>query len=228
MKERTFLANAAHELRTPLNSANGFVEMVLDGVAGDLSERQREMLSYAHLAIGQLATLVEDVLFLARMDNGEIHLRLTSVDPATILARAIDGIREQLQQKNIAIVQTQGEHPGTIQADGERLRLGIAGLLRGALALIPPNGELVVSTATRETRFCIEIALVGVRLNASDLRHLFDRFSQPHPLGADRAAYLGLGLAIAQATAGLHGAAVHATTDDGNVTLHYEVPLSLS
>src|SRR5690348_345716 len=83
-RERSFLSNAGHELRTPLHSANGFVEMVLDGLAGSLNERQQEMLSHAHTAIGQLGTLIEEVLFVARSDNGEILFHPSPVDPSTI------------------------------------------------------------------------------------------------------------------------------------------------
>src|SRR5690348_4700901 len=102
-RERSFLSNAGHELRTPLHSANGFVEMVLDGLAGPLNERQQEMLSHAHTAIGQLGILIEDVLFLARSDNGEILYRPSTVDPSAILTCAVDCVREQADRERVTI-----------------------------------------------------------------------------------------------------------------------------
>ncbi len=225
--ERTFLANAAHELRTPLHSANGFVEMVLDGLAGSLNERQREMLGYAHISIGQLTVLIEEILFLARADSGELALHLTNVDPAATLTHALDSVREQLRENTITLTRTTAETPTTIRVDGERLREGLAGLLRAGIALMPPEGVMTVATSTHEQMLKFEVTLAGVQLNATDLSHLFERFYQPRPLGADRSAHPGLGLVIAQTTAGWHGGNVHATSapDDGSLVLCYELPL---
>lgn len=226
-KERTFLSNAAHELRTPLHSANGFMEMVLDGMAGPLNERQSEMLTYAHIAIGQLSSLVEDVLFVARADSGELLAHLSTVDPVSILGRALDSVRELARENNVTLALRESALPPTIQADGERMRDGLAGLLRGGLALMPSGGAMFVDVKAHENQLEVAATLERVRLSATDLRHLFDRFYQPRPLGADRSAHLGLGLVIAQITAGWHGGVVRAeTTSDGNVILRYETLLS--
>lgn len=227
VNERTFFADAAHELRTPLHSANGFVELVLDGMAGSLNERQQEMLGYAHLAIGQLATLLEEVLFLARADTGEFVPHRSKVNPATSLAQAVKSIRERLREKNITLTQTTTELPATIHADGERLREGLAALLRGGLALAPTGGTIAVSASADESMLRWNVTLQDVRLDASDTRHLFDRFYQPRPLGADRAAPPGLALAIARLTAEWHGGTVRSdSADDGSLVLYYELPLS--
>ena len=228
-RERSFLSNAGHELRTPLHSANGFVEMVLDGVVGSLNERQQEMLSYAHIAIGQLGILIEDVLFLARSDSGEILYRPSTVDPSAILTCAVDCVREQAEGQLVTISRQDRELPAAIQADGERLREGLTGLLRGALAMMPSDGAMTVVAAVREYSLVFEVTPDQVRLNATDRRHLFERFYQPHPLGADRSTHLGLGLVIAQITAQWHGgiARIDAATD-GSVKLCYELPLNCS
>lgn len=226
-RERSFLSNAGHELRTPLHSANGFVEMVLDGLAGSLNERQQEMLSYAHTAIGQLGTLIEDVLFLVRSDNGEIQLRPSTEDPSTILTCALDCVREQADEQHVTLSRLDLELPAAIQADSERLREGLSGLLRGGLAMMPPDGSMAVVITTREDRLLFEVTLDQVRINATDRRHLFDRFYQPRPLGADRSAHLGLGLVIAQTTAQWHGGQVRVdSAADGSVMLCYELPLN--
>jgi signal transduction histidine kinase len=222
-KERTFLANAAHELRTPLHSANGFLEMVLDGMAGPLNERQSEMLTYAHTAIGQLATLIEDVLFLARADSGELLPHPSTADPAMILGRALDSVRELARESNVTLELRETLLPPSIQVDGERLREGLAGLLRGGLALMPSGGVMFVDVSEQENQLEVAVTLEHVRLSAADLRHLFDRFYQPRPLDAERSTHLGLGLVIAQITARWHGGGVRAeTTQEGNVILRFE------
>lgn len=228
-RERSFLSNAGHELRTPLHSANGFVEMVLDGLAGPLNERQREMLSYAHTAIGQLGTLIEDVLFLARLDNGEIVYRPSTVDPSAILTYALECVREQAEGQHVTISRQDQELPTSIQADSERLREGLTGLLRGGLAMIPPESAMSILATTHKDLLAFEVTLDQVRLSATDRRHLFDRFYQPRPLGADRSAHLGLGLVIAQVTAQWHGGNVRVdSVADGSVILGFEIPLNCS
>jgi signal transduction histidine kinase len=227
-RERSFLSNSGHELRTPLHSANGFVEMVLDGLAGPLNERQREMLSYAHTAIGQLGILIEDVLFLARSDNGEILYRPSTVDPSAILTCAVDCVREQAEGQRVTIARQDMALPAAIQADGERLREGLTGLLRGGLAMMPPESAMSVVATTRQDCLVFEVTFDQVRLSATDRRHLFGRFYQPRPLGADRSAHLGLGLVIAQITAQWHGGNVRVdSVADGSI-LCYEIPLNCS
>src|SRR5690348_7033908 len=226
-RERSFLSNAGHELRTPLHSANGFVEMVLDGLAGSLNERQQEMLSYAHTAIGQLGTLIEDVLFLARSDNGELLYRPSPVDPSTILTCALDCVREQADEQHVTLSRLDVQLPLTIQADSERLREGLTGLLRGGLAMMPSEGAMTVGASAHNEHLVFEVTLDQVRVNATDRRHLFDRFYQPRPLGAERSAYLGLGLVIAQTTAQWHGGHVRVdSAPDGSLMLCYEHPLN--
>jgi len=227
LKERTFLANAAHELRTPLHSANGFLEMALEGMAGPLGERQHEMLEYAHIAINQLGVLIEDVLFVARADSGELIPHPAKVAPATLVARAIEAIRESAREKNVTLTQTFGEAPSTIRVDGERVREGLIGLLRSGMILAPPDGTLAVAALVNDGQYRVTVSLDGVRLDATDLRHLFDRFAQPRPLGADKSAHLGLGLVIAQITAAWHGGCARAeTTADGSLILSYALPLN--
>ncbi|HET9981348.1 MAG TPA: HAMP domain-containing sensor histidine kinase [Ktedonobacterales bacterium] len=227
VKERTFLANAAHELRTPLHSANGFLEMALEGMAGPLGERQHEMLEYAHIAINQLGILIEDVLFVARADTGELVPHPAKATPATLVARALEAIRDTAREKNVTLTQTIGEAPSSIRVDGERVREGLIGLLRSGLILTPPGGELAIATQADDGQFRVIVSLAGVRLDATDLRHLFDRFSQPRPLGAEKSAHLGLGLVIAQITAAWHGGCARAETDPvGSLILSYTLPLN--
>lgn len=225
--ERTFLANAAHELRTPLHSAAGFVDLVLDGLAGPLNERQLEMLGYAHTAIGQLAVLIEDVLFLTRADSGELLPHLTTVDTATLLTRAIENVREALREKSVTLARADDGALPSMQGDADRIREGLTGLLRTGLSLTPSGGAMNVTASAEGGMLRYAIALGDVRLSPSDQDHLFDRFSQPRPLGAERAIQLGLGPTIAQITARWHGGSASAeTAPDGSLILCYQVPLA--
>jgi signal transduction histidine kinase len=227
LKERTFLANAAHELRTPLHSASGFLAMALEGMAGPLSDRQQEILGFAHLAMNQLALLLEDVLFVARADSGELASHPTMVAPSTFIARAIEAVRDPARENNITLTPRIGDLPATIRVDGGRVREGLIGLLRSALTLAPSGGDVSVIAEAEDNLLRCTITLADVKLSDSDLRHLFDRFAQPRPLGADRSAHLGLGLVIAQITAAWHGGCARADTAvDGSLVLSYELPLS--
>ena len=228
LRQRSFLAHAAHELRTPLHSANGFLEMALEGMAGPLSERQHEMLGYAHLAIAQLGILLEDVLFMARADSGELAPHPARVAPAALFARAIETIEDEARAKDVTLTRGVAEIPTAIRVDGERVREGLVGLLRGALALAPSSGAMTLAASADERLIRFNVTLHDVRLDATDLQHLFDRFYQPRPLGAERSAHLGLGLVIAQVTAAWHGGCARAATapDDGSLVLVYELPFS--
>jgi two-component system heavy metal sensor histidine kinase CusS len=187
------------------------------------------MLSYAHTAIGQLGTLIEDVLFLARSDNGEILNRPAAVDPSAILTCALDCVREQAHEQGVTLSRQELALPAAIQADGERLREGLTGLLRGGLAMMPPESAMTVLATVREDLLAFEVTLDQIRLNGTDRRHLFDRFYQPRPLGADRSAHLGLGLVIAQITAQWHAGNVRLdSVADGSIILYYEIPLNCS
>lgn len=70
-----FVSMVSHELRTPLNSVNGFIDLLLQGHMGKLTEEQHKYLGYAQEGVQQLISIVEDILFMTRSDLGQFEVK---------------------------------------------------------------------------------------------------------------------------------------------------------
>ena len=224
-----FMTRMSHELRTPLNSIVGYSELVLDGVYGELTAKQRDRLERILRNGRELLGLINDVLGLSRIDAGLLELSLTRVHVAEAVRLAVASVQPQAQAKGIPIrVQIEGSPPD-IRADELRLRQMVVHLLDNAIKFtdagevsvwagrvragspaappIPHSGEgdwLVVRVI--DTGIGIDPSLHGV---------IFEDFFQvdaspTRPYGGG-----GLGLAITRRLAELHGGMVWVDSQPG-------------
>jgi signal transduction histidine kinase len=88
-----FVASVSHELRTPLTSIKGYLELVLDGEAGELNEEQRGYLDTVNRNSERLLGLVGDLLFVAQADAGRLDLNLDDVDLGTLAHESVESAR---------------------------------------------------------------------------------------------------------------------------------------
>ena len=113
-----FVALVSHELRTPLTSIRGYLELVLDGEAGDVSDEQRQFLAVVERNADRLLALVGDLLFLAQIEAGKLTLEVGAVDLGAIASESVDAARPQADDKDITLSLAVGPVPllGTARA----------------------------------------------------------------------------------------------------------------
>jgi two-component system OmpR family sensor kinase len=200
---RRFAADASHELRTPLTSIRGYAELFRRGAA-DNPEHLALTMNRIESEATRMATLVDDLLLLARLDQGR-PLARERVEVGRLVEDVVDGQRVVHPDRAYA-VQAQDV---ALLGDEARLRQVLLNLLSNAANHTPGGSPIDVTVRRENGEAVIEVADHGEGLSEEDARHVFERFFR-----VDKARFRGdgggsgLGLAIVAAIVDAHGGRV--------------------
>ncbi len=218
---RRFVAAASHELRTPLTSIRGYAELLRRGAADKPEDASLARRRIEEEAI-RMSRLVDDMLLLARLDQGR-PLERAPVD-LTVIARdtCLDAGAVAPQRK--ITVEADGEV--VVRGDEMRLRQVVANLLRNALVHTPAGSPIEVSVAQKNGSAVLTVADHGPGLVAGESARVFDAFFRSDPSRSRDRGGSGLGLSIVAAVVAAHGGDVQAAeTAGGGATFRVELPL---
>lgn len=205
-----FLSLVTHELRSPLNAINGYLDLTLEGLAGELSGQQREFLQHARAGSEHLYTLIEDLLLTSRVDAGQLRLSRTPVALERLVSDALEEL--ELTARN-AEVKMQAEIPAAfpnLVVDEVRMQQVLRNLLCNAIHWTPAGGHVTISARHVVERRKVEIRVTDTGCGIAPIYHerIFERFFQvPHSAG-NRVSGQGLGLAVVKMVVELHGGRV--------------------
>ena len=223
---RRFIADASHELRTPLTSIRGYSEMLRRGAAesptdSDLARRRIEEESV------RMSTLVDDMLLIARLDQGR-PLELRPVDLQAIARDAVDDARAVAPQREISLSLNMPK-PALVEGDDVRLRQVLGNLVRNALVHTPSKTPIEVGVTTLDGTALVTVADHGPGLRPEDRNRIFEPFYRADPSRSRDSGGAGLGLSIVTAVVAAHGGKVQVKeTSGGGATFEVELPLASS
>ncbi|MBI1927003.1 hypothetical protein HYR99_22520, partial [Candidatus Poribacteria bacterium] len=243
-----FLDNVSHELRTPLTHIKGFVDNLLDGVGGGLSEKQIQYMLRVKDNCDRLIRLINDLLDLSRIESGKISLRLEPIPLYPILEAAIAGIQPMADKKQIQI-DLQCDSDILAFAEADRMGQIMTNLLDNAVKYTEKGGHVGVSVtlspqppeippsplckggieegfrgseaegAEQEIQICVEDTGIGIA--DADLDLIFDRFHRVTGLKSSGVGGIGLGLPIVKNLVELHDGKVWAESQFGKGSRFY-------
>ena len=205
---RSFFANISHELRTPVTILLGEAQIALRN-PGD----ERGALDRIAANSGYLRRRSDDLLHLARSEDGALKLSMAPMDLTEAINTAVDHVRSFASTNGIAL-SLDTTPDAQIRGDAEAVRQAALALLDNAIKFSPPGSEILITTSP--TGFCIQDQ--GPGFDDSDPKDLFDRYAQT---GQGRA---GLGLAIVKWIADQHDAtlsAVEGTQGGAKITMDF-------
>ncbi len=197
---RRFVGDASHELRTPLTSIRGYAELFRRGAADrpeDLAKAMRRIEEEA----GRMGSLVDDMLLLARLDQGR-PLERQPVDLTRIARDAVDDARAVAPNRPIDYSPNGAVF---VPGDEARLRQVLANLLQNANRHTPPDTPVHVRVVEGADEAVIEVADEGPGMPSDDTSRVFERFWRADPSRTRASGGAGLGLAIVAAIADAHG-----------------------
>jgi two-component system OmpR family sensor kinase len=217
---RRFVGDASHELRTPLTSIRGYAELFRRGAADrpeDLAKAMRRIEEEAD----RMGVLVEDLLLLARLDQGR-PLEHASVDLTRLAADAVDDTRTVAPERSISFT---ANGAVVIRGDEVRLRQVMANLLQNAVRHTPADTPVYVQVTGDETSAVIEVRDEGPGIQTEDADRVFERFWRSDSSRTRASGGTGLGLAIVAAIAEAHGGTASVETAPGEgATFRVELP----
>jgi PAS domain S-box-containing protein len=220
-----FIALVSHELRTPLTSIHGYLELLLDGGAGELGPEQERFLAVVARNSKRLMQLVGDLLFMAQVEAGKLALDLEEVDLHEVLTECLEAAKPAADDKQIELV-GELEHTPTMLGDRSRLGQLLDNLISNALKFTPRSGRVSVSVARAGHDAVVEVADTGVGIPAGEQDHLFERFFRSTN-ATDRAIPgTGLGLTIAKTIVERHEGSIEIESAEGaGTTVRVRLPL---
>lgn len=212
-----FLAAVSHELRTPLNGVIGTAEALQDGVYGRLAPRQQEAAGRIQQSSNHLLALISDLLDVSRLTVGALELRRETVDIAELCRSVLHMVQPQALQKELQVVSALNTTRPTITADPQRLRQILLNLLGNAIKFTPKGGQVGLSVVEDAARRLTQFVVwdTGIGIDPADQGLLFRPFTQLEAGLTRRYEGAGLGLALSQRLAQLHGGSIRVQSEVG-------------
>jgi PAS domain S-box-containing protein len=209
-----FLSMITHELRSPLNAINGYLDLALEGIGGELNEQQREFMQRARAGSEHLYALIEDLLLASRADSGQLRMGREIIYLQDVIANAVEELELNAREQGVAIeVEIARDFP-RIYADAVRLQQVLRNLLSNALRSTPAGGQVTISAhveANPDAPADDEASVVKLQVKDTGSgiapeyqERIFERFYQvPGSTGARGGQ--GLGLPMVKMIVELHG-----------------------
>ncbi|MCC7355352.1 MAG: PAS domain-containing protein [Anaerolineae bacterium] len=224
-----FLSVMSHELRTPLHSIKGFVDIILMGKTGPVTETQRDFLTTVQQQTGHLQRLIDDLLEFSRMEAGQVKLRIGPVPLRQIAAQVVSKLTPLAGSAGLHIVNSISPDFPTIEGDQMRLEQVLTNLMENAVKFTPQGGSVTVGGEERDAQVHLWVQDTGIGIPPAELERIFDRFYQVDG-GANRLYRgTGLGLTICRHIIAHHRGQIWAESDGQHgSTFHFILPKRLA
>jgi two-component system, OmpR family, sensor kinase len=200
-EKRRFVADASHELRTPLAVMRSELDVSLreQGASAD----SRQVMSSLREEVERMSTIVENLLTLARIDEGELRLLHTPLDLSHVARAAVDALAPLAEMRSVGI-RVDGQRAPAV-ADEARLGQVVTNLVANAVRYSRPGGEVRVSTWLRQEDAGCMVSDQGPGIPAEVVPSIFDRFVRADVTRSSASGGSGLGLAICREIVEAHG-----------------------
>lgn len=191
-----FLATVSHELRTPLTSIKGGLDLVNSGALGPVPESMQSMLGIAGKNSGRLASLIDDLLDLQKIDAREIVFRLQPVNVQKLVIDAVEANHGYADPLGITVETQLPQDTLFIQGDEFRLMQVMANLLSNALKFSEGSDKVIVSAERVGSKVRISVIDKGIGIPDDSKDLVFGQFTQVDSSDQRKAGGTGLGMSI--------------------------------
>jgi two-component system phosphate regulon sensor histidine kinase PhoR len=213
---RDFVANVSHELRTPLTSIRALVETLEAGALHD-PEVSTDFLARIVSEVDRLAQIVDELLDLARLESGRIHLAVEPVAPESLVRRVVQRMAPQTAGAGLTVEFSVAAETPMITADRARVDQVLLNLVHNAAKFTPSGGKITLQAFAVDGAVEFQVRDTGIGVSQSELPRLFERFYKTDR--ARRSTGTGLGLAIAKHIVQAHGGSIWAEPNQGGGTV---------
>ena len=219
-----FIAAASHELRTPLTSVQMGIHLLLEGSAGTLDERQRDILQVCREDTTRLDRLMRELLDLSKIESGAVTPQMASIRPVTLVGEAVEPLRLQVEAKGIRLEIDAPPDLPHVSVDRGQIDRVITNLVTNAMRATAEGGSITVTAARRGDEVAVSVTDTGSGIPREYLATIFEPFVQvPHATVGGA----GLGLTISRRIIEGHGGRLSVQSEPGRgSTFTFTIPVA--
>jgi|CXWL01.1.fsa_nt_gi signal transduction histidine kinase len=222
-----FVSTVSHEFRTPMTSIKGFVDNMLDGLAGEVTEKQRYYLGRLKYNLDRLTRMINDLLDLSRIEAGHQELRVAPTPLDEIVGDVVESLQAMAQGKHVTLREHRTGRLPLVLGDQDTLHQIVLNLVQNAVKFTTDGGLVTITYRIEEDHTLrINIADTGCGIASHELPKVFEKFYRS-PTAPTEARGAGLGLAIVKQLVELHGGRVAVDSQIGTGScFSFTVPLA--
>lgn len=225
--KQEFISVVSHELRTPLTSIIGSVGLILGGVGGKIPKKANRLLQIANSNSQRLLRIINDMLYLEKMESGKMDLEMM---PVKVCKLVEDAVRENMpyaDNYNVQFELRQATGESTVWGNEESLMQVLANLLSNAAKFSTPGGVVVLSADVLESGVQISVSDQGAGVPLEAQESIFDKFFQVDSSDSRSREGTGLGLSISREIVRNHGSELKLESTPGEGSrFYFELPFS--
>jgi len=207
-----FVSTVSHEIRSPMAAVLLQLKNVMDGLAGETTPKQREILGRASEKIGGLADLATDLLDLARIESGLIAREREEVQLMNLLEEQVEFHQARAREKSIRLSLNCPTRLPPLKANRFNLEEIFSNLISNAISYTPASGTITLTVGQEDDYVCVRVTDTGIGIAAEHLDRIFDRF---YRVKNEQTRYIvgtGLGLPIVKSIVDAHHGQVQVTS----------------
>lgn len=211
-----FISRVSHELRSPLTVVRESLSLVFDGTAGQVSDKQKEILQMGLDNVGRLNRLIDALLDIAKIEAGVMPMSMAGTDLRALAAGTAADYSYLAAERKVRLAAGLPGEPMQAWCDCDKVREVLVNLVSNALKFTPPGGSVALSLRPWEGQalFCVENT--GPGIEPQDMPKLFTKFAQLGREAGEKGT--GLGLTICRGIAEMHMGKVWAESEPGRST----------
>ncbi len=231
-----FVSMVSHELKTPMTSMRGFTDLLLSGMAGELTEQQRKFLETIAANIRRMGRQISDLTDISRIETGRLHMVIEPTAVVQVVNETLQTIQPLCQEKNICLNLELPEDLPLVLADKNRLVQVLTNLLSNACKYSPPGTETRLTFTEKQIpdengvnkpMVLCAVADQGYGISAEDQKKLFTKFFRAEDANIRQSPGTGLGLSITKGIVELQGGTIWVESELGQgTTFYFTIPVA--
>ena len=220
-----FVSMVAHEIKSPLNSVLMQINVLLDGLAGDLTDKQREMLDRSALKINSLTELASELLDLSKIESGLINQDRETLNLAELIRDHVALYTTRAKEGKVSLGVREMPEPLTVMANRNNMEEVLSNLISNAIRYTPENGSVEVWAEESDDTVTLHVADTGLGIPEEALDQIWDRFFRVKNEKTRFINGTGLGLPIVKSIVEAHHGTIQVETElDKGTTFTVSLP----
>jgi len=222
-----FVTLASHQLRTPLSAIKWSAEILLSRRPGDLTSKQLMYLEQIYRSNDRAINLVNDLLDVSRIQEGEIHLEFRQVKVEKVIQEIIDSFNTLIKSSKVSInfEIINGPLPA-VETDADKLKRIVINLLSNSIKYTPASGKIRITVEKSDDHIKVSVSDSGIGIPKKEHNKIFKKFFRGPNVIKLAPDGTGLGLYIAKSLVEVMGGKINFKSEEGNgTTFYFTIPV---